>query len=55
MKKEGIFGGGSTKQVHVTQGQGDKAVLKVTAGVLNVSIGPGLPKNSSESLWLAFA
>lgn len=49
VKKEGIFGGGSTKQVHVTQGQGDEVVLKVTAGVLTVSIGPGLPKNSRPS------
>ncbi|KAL1420915.1 hypothetical protein MTO96_004288 [Rhipicephalus appendiculatus] len=49
VKKEGIFGGGSTKQVHVTQGYGNEAVLKVTAGVLNISIGPGLPKNSRPS------
>uniref|UniRef100_A0A224Z4W2 Myosin I n=1 Tax=Rhipicephalus zambeziensis TaxID=60191 RepID=A0A224Z4W2_9ACAR len=49
VKKEGIFGGGSTKQVHVTQGHGNEAVLKVTAGVLNISIGPGLPKNSRPS------
>lgn len=50
MKKEGLFGGGSTKVVNVTSGHGDKAVLKVTGGALTVSIGPGLPKNSSELL-----
>ncbi|CAN8005135.1 unnamed protein product, partial [Ixodes hexagonus] len=46
VKKEGLFGGGSTKVVNVTSGHGDKAVLKVTAGALTVSIGPGLPKNT---------
>ncbi|CAN8029064.1 unnamed protein product, partial [Ixodes persulcatus] len=50
VKKEGLFGGGSTKVVNVTSGHGDKAVLKVTGGALTVSIGPGLPKNSSKLL-----
>lgn len=49
VKKEGLFGGGSTKVVNVTSGHGDKAVLKVTGGALTVSIGPGLPKNSKPS------
>ncbi|KAK8758165.1 hypothetical protein V5799_004202, partial [Amblyomma americanum] len=49
VKKEGLFGGGSTKQVHVIRGQSDKASLKVTGGILTVSIGAGLPKNSRPS------
>ncbi|KAH9369825.1 hypothetical protein HPB48_008565 [Haemaphysalis longicornis] len=53
VKKEGLFGGGSIKQVNVCQGQGDEAVLNVSGGALTISIGPGLPKNSSELLALS--
>lgn len=49
VKKEGLFGGGSIKQVNVCQGQGDEAVLNVSGGALTISIGPGLPKNSKPS------
>lgn len=49
VKKEGLFGGGSTKVVHITGGQGDEGVLKIAGGALTVSIGPGLPKNAKPS------
>lgn len=45
VKKEG-WGGGALKQLKFTCGQGDLAILKPAGKVLNVSIGPGLPKNS---------
>uniref|UniRef100_A0A8C9R1L3 Osteoclast-stimulating factor 1 n=1 Tax=Scleropages formosus TaxID=113540 RepID=A0A8C9R1L3_SCLFO len=48
----GPFGGISTRQVQFQVGQGDQPVLKATSKVLTVTIGPGLPKNSSESVAL---
>ncbi|OCT89536.1 unconventional myosin-Ie [Xenopus laevis] len=39
-------GGAGSRQVQFIQGQGDSAVLKHSSKVLQVSIGPGLPKNS---------
>ncbi|GIX88889.1 unconventional myosin-Ie [Caerostris extrusa] len=45
VKKEG-FGGGGTKQVKVTNGQGDQPVCKISGKILTVSIGAGLPKES---------
>ncbi|KAJ6664230.1 hypothetical protein lerEdw1_008449, partial [Lerista edwardsae] len=48
LKKEnwGPWSAGGSRQVQFSQGQGDKAVLKPSNKVLQVSIGPGLPKNS---------
>lgn len=53
VKKEGMFGGGSTKVVNVVNGEGEEAVLKSMGGALTVSIGPGLPKNSTPSAQIA--
>ncbi|KAG8440419.1 hypothetical protein GDO86_006247 [Hymenochirus boettgeri] len=39
-------GGGGSRQVQFIQGYGDLAILKHNNKVLQVSIGPGLPKNS---------
>lgn len=48
MKKEG-WGGGGTRQVKfVCAVMSDMAVLKPSGKVLTVTIGPGLPSNSSE-------
>lgn len=47
MKKEG-WGGGGSRQVRFVRGQGDIAQLKASGKVLTVSIGPGLPKDSSK-------
>ncbi|XP_063305190.1 unconventional myosin-Ie [Pelobates fuscus] len=49
LKKEnwGPWSGGSgSRQVQFVQGSGDLAILKHSNKVLQVSIGPGLPKNS---------
>uniref|UniRef100_A0ACB8E4S0 Unconventional myosin-Ie n=2 Tax=Sphaerodactylus townsendi TaxID=933632 RepID=A0ACB8E4S0_9SAUR len=48
LKKEtwGPWCAGGSRQVQFNQGQGDVAVLKPSNKVLQVSIGPGLPKNS---------
>uniref|UniRef100_A0A8D2LT09 Myosin IE n=1 Tax=Varanus komodoensis TaxID=61221 RepID=A0A8D2LT09_VARKO len=48
LKKEswGPWKAGGSRQVQFSQGQGDVAVLKPSNKVLQVSIGPGLPKNS---------
>uniref|UniRef100_A0A8C8VII6 Myosin IE n=1 Tax=Pelusios castaneus TaxID=367368 RepID=A0A8C8VII6_9SAUR len=48
LKKEnwGPWSAGGSRQVQFTQGQGDLAILKPSNKVLQVSIGPGLPKNS---------
>ncbi|XP_030213911.1 myosin IEb [Gadus morhua] len=42
----GPFGGAGSRQVHFQVGGGDEVVLKPSGKVLNVSIGPGLPKSS---------
>ncbi|XP_009951240.1 PREDICTED: unconventional myosin-Ie, partial [Leptosomus discolor] len=48
LKKEswGPWSSGGSRQVQFMQGQGDIAVLKPSNKVLQISIGPGLPKNS---------
>jgi len=48
VKKEG-WGGGGTRQVKFElAGISDMALLKPSGKVLTVTIGPGLPSNSSE-------
>uniref|UniRef100_A0A8C1JI68 Osteoclast-stimulating factor 1 n=1 Tax=Cyprinus carpio TaxID=7962 RepID=A0A8C1JI68_CYPCA len=44
------FSSAGSRQIQFQMGQGDEAVLKPSSKVLTVSIGPGLPKNASESL-----
>uniref|UniRef100_A0AAY4D9K3 Osteoclast-stimulating factor 1 n=1 Tax=Denticeps clupeoides TaxID=299321 RepID=A0AAY4D9K3_9TELE len=48
LKKEGWgpWSAGGSRQVHFIQGQGDVAVLRPSNKMLQVSVGPGLPKNS---------
>lgn len=49
LKKENwgfLSGGGSSRQVIFVPGQGDMPVLKPSSKSLQVSIGPGLPKNT---------
>ncbi|MBN3314302.1 MYO1E protein, partial [Atractosteus spatula] len=48
LKKEswGPWSAGGTRQVQFVQGQGDVAILNPTNKMLQVSIGPGLPKNT---------
>ncbi|XP_053933966.1 unconventional myosin-Ie isoform X3 [Cuculus canorus] len=48
LKKEtwGPWSSSGSRQVQFLQGQGDIAVLKPSNKVLQISIGPGLPKNS---------
>ncbi|NWR29794.1 MYO1E protein, partial [Tachuris rubrigastra] len=48
LKKEswGPWSSGGSRQVQFLQGQGDVALLKPSNKVLQISIGPGLPKNS---------
>ncbi|XP_078007363.1 unconventional myosin-Ie isoform X2 [Phascolarctos cinereus] len=48
LKKEnwGPWSAGGSRQVQFQQGHGDLAILKPSNKVLQVSIGPGLPKNS---------
>ncbi|XP_015258865.1 PREDICTED: unconventional myosin-Ie-like [Cyprinodon variegatus] len=41
-----IFSSSGSRQIQFQVGQGDEAVLKPSGKVLQVSIGPGLPKNS---------
>lgn len=50
LKKEswGPWSSGGSRQVQFMQGQGDIAVLKPSNKVLQISIGPGLPKNSRK-------
>lgn len=50
LKKEnwGFLSGGGSRQVLFVQGQGDVPVLKPSSKSLQVSIGPGLPKNTRE-------
>lgn len=54
MKKGGWgpFSSAGARQIQFQLGQGDEATLKPAGKVLQVSIGPGLPRNSSKS-WLA--
>ncbi|KFO53398.1 Unconventional myosin-Ie, partial [Corvus brachyrhynchos] len=48
LKKEswGPWSSAGSRQVQFMQGQGDVAILKPSNKVLQISIGPGLPKNS---------
>uniref|UniRef100_A0A8C6YBT2 Myosin IE n=1 Tax=Naja naja TaxID=35670 RepID=A0A8C6YBT2_NAJNA len=50
LKKEtwGPWKAGGSRQVQFSQGQGDVAVLRPSNKVLQVSIGPGLPKNARK-------
>ncbi|XP_029466790.1 LOW QUALITY PROTEIN: unconventional myosin-If [Rhinatrema bivittatum] len=48
VKKEG-WGGGGTRGVMFTRGQGDVAVLRPGGKALNISIGDGLPKTSKPT------
>lgn len=51
LKKENwgfLSGGGGSRQVLFVQGQGDMPVLKPSSKSLQVSIGPGLPKNTRK-------
>lgn len=50
LKKEtwGPWSAGGSRQVQFHQGFGDLAILKPSNKVLQVSIGPGLPKNSRK-------
>uniref|UniRef100_H2N2Y4 Osteoclast-stimulating factor 1 n=1 Tax=Oryzias latipes TaxID=8090 RepID=H2N2Y4_ORYLA len=45
----GPFGSSGSREIQFQKGQGDDAVLKPSGKVLQVSIGPGLPKNSSNA------
>lgn len=51
MKKGGWgpFSSAGSRQIQFQGGQGDEAVLKPSGKQLVVSVGPGLPKNSSKS------
>ncbi|KAM9825606.1 unconventional myosin-Ie isoform X1 [Syngnathus typhle] len=52
LKKENwgiISGGAGSRQVTFVQGQGDMAALKPSSKNLQVSIGPGLPRNTRPS------
>uniref|UniRef100_A0A8C9Z2C2 Osteoclast-stimulating factor 1 n=1 Tax=Sander lucioperca TaxID=283035 RepID=A0A8C9Z2C2_SANLU len=51
LKKEnwGFLSGGGSRQVLFVGGQGDMPVLKPSSKSLQVSIGPGLPKNTREN------
>uniref|UniRef100_A0A667YFS3 Osteoclast-stimulating factor 1 n=1 Tax=Myripristis murdjan TaxID=586833 RepID=A0A667YFS3_9TELE len=52
LKKEnwGFLSAGGSRQVMFVQGQGDVAVLKPSSKTLQVSIGPGLPKNTRDCI-----
>lgn len=56
LKKEnwGFLSGGGSRQVLFLQGQGDLPVLKPSSKSLQVSIGPGLPKNTRKYLCFCF-
>ena len=47
VKKEG-FGGGGSRVLQFQQGHSDAPVLKPSGKTLNISIGQGLPSNTSE-------
>lgn len=48
----GPFGSAGSRQIQFQVGQGDNVVLKPSNKTLIVSVGPGLPKNSSKSFIL---
>jgi len=50
VKKEG-WGGGGNRVVRFQHGTGEIAMLKASGKTLNVSIGPGLPANSSKCMY----
>lgn len=45
----GPFSSAGSRQIQFHVGQGDEMALKPSGKVLQVTIGPGLPKNSRES------
>ena len=47
VKKEG-WGGGGSRMIKFTRGQGDIPVFKVSGKTLTIAVGTGLPKDSSE-------
>lgn len=49
----GPFGSAGSRQIQFQVGQGDTVVLKPSNKALVVSIGPGLPKNSSKAFLLS--
>lgn len=50
----GPFSSSGSRQIQFRSAQGDEAVLKPSGKVLQVSIGPGLPKNSSKVALTSF-
>uniref|UniRef100_A0A8C9YFE6 Osteoclast-stimulating factor 1 n=1 Tax=Sander lucioperca TaxID=283035 RepID=A0A8C9YFE6_SANLU len=50
----GPFNSSGSRQIQFQAGQGDEAVLKPCGKVLQVSIGPGLPKNSTTERLLVY-
>lgn len=48
----GPFGSAGSRQIQFQLGQGDNVVLKPSNKALVVSIGPGLPKNSSKIAYI---
>lgn len=42
------FGGGGSRSIQFTKGNGDFPILKPSGKTLNISIGPGLPPDSSN-------
>uniref|UniRef100_A0A673C334 Osteoclast-stimulating factor 1 n=1 Tax=Sphaeramia orbicularis TaxID=375764 RepID=A0A673C334_9TELE len=51
----GPFSSSGSRQIQFQAGQGDEAILKPSGKVLQVSIGPGLPKNSRKALDLVLS
>lgn len=56
LKKEnwGFLSGGGSRQLVFLQGQGNVATLKPSSKSLQVSIGPGLPKNTRKCRGYSF-
>ena len=44
----GSLGGGTTRTLNFIPGSGDLPILKPSGKQLNISVGPGLPKDSRE-------
>lgn len=42
------FGGGGSRNIQFTKGSGDFPLLKPSGKTLNISIGAGLPPDTSE-------
>lgn len=56
LKKEnwGFLSGGGSRQVLFVQGQGNMPALKPSSKSLEVSVGPGLPKNTRKCQCCSF-